>query len=99
MKVVFDSEHFEKDFEIDLSKVNQGKGVVKVEVLAGIDSVPLHVRDGSGQIIREDYSTFILQSSLPIVSGLIRFEFKEIENLTQSNAKKSATVRYLYCDE
>ncbi|MDB0601338.1 hypothetical protein PL373_09290 [Tenacibaculum maritimum] len=99
-KALFVTDHFDDDFKIkieDLDNCNQG--VYRIEVIVPKDSVPLIIKDGSNQVIREDYNAFLIESSIPIINGTLEFEFKENADLSIINAKKSATVRYLYCDE
>ena len=97
-KAVLVNAHYTNDFEIDISRLNGCDGIYKLEVIVPISSTPLEVMDGSEQLIREDYKAFVLESTTPIVSGKLVFEFKEHEQLIQSHSKKIATVRYLFCD-
>lgn len=98
MAALFVTNTYTKDFEINISKLEDCNGIYKLEVFVPRTSVPLVIKDGSGQIIREDYSSFVLESPVPITNGILRFEFKEDNNLSIGNAPKSATVRYLYCE-
>ncbi|CAM1355855.1 hypothetical protein THALO_30213 [Tenacibaculum halocynthiae] len=87
---------YSKNFEINISKVNKGCGVYRLEVFVPVESVPLVLKDGSGQIIRADHSCFVLESTIPITNGILKFEFQEQTNLKPSQSQKQAIVRYLY---
>ena len=58
-KALYVTQHEDKNFLIDIKKHNDCKGVYQIEVVVPIDSVPLIVKDGSNQIIREDYNASI----------------------------------------
>ncbi len=91
------TETFTDDFEIDISKLqNCSKGIYQLEVFVPKASVPLFNKDGSEQFIREDISSFKIESSIPVTNGIFRFEFKELNNSPLGNSKKIAVVRYLY---
>lgn len=91
---------YKNDFEINISKLqNCSNGIYQLEIFVPKESVPLYNKDGSNQFIREDISSFKIESSVPITNGILRFEFKEINNSPIKNLKKIAVVRYLYCHE
>ncbi|MGG8495958.1 hypothetical protein ACQY1Q_06055 [Tenacibaculum sp. TC6] len=94
MSAIYGTKTYKEDFEIDIKKLNDCKGIYKLEVFVSKESMPLLVKDGSNQIIKENYNPFIVSSPVPITKGVLRFEFKEIEG--ESKGFKSATVRYLY---
>ncbi len=99
MKTIYHSEQFTDDFEINFSEKNDCKGVVKFEIHPHELSVPLLIKDGSGQRITAQ-APFVINTNHPIVDGLIRFEFSEYPALTavQTTPFKKAIVRYLYCE-
>ncbi len=86
------------NFEVNISKLPDCKnGVYQIEVFVPKDSMPLFNKDGSNQYIREDISSFKIESTVPITDGILRFDFKERSNSLTRNSKKQAIVRYLYC--
>ncbi len=99
MNAFYHSETFTDDFEIDLAEKNKCKGVFKLEIQLHPLSIPLLIKDGSGQIINSK-KPFVVASNHPIVGGLLRFEFSEYPELVEAveNSFKKAIVRYLYCE-
>ena len=91
---------YNSDFEINISKLPDCKnGIYQLEIFVPKESVPLYNKDGSNQFIRDDISNFKIESPIPITNGILRFEFREINNSKVQNSNKIAVVRYLYCYE
>ncbi|WP_299835509.1 hypothetical protein [uncultured Tenacibaculum sp.] len=99
MNSTFLSETYKKDFTIDIQKLNECKGIYKLEIFVPRESTPLLIDDGSEQYIREDLSEFKIESPVPLKYGFFKFKFQEKTNLSNKTSKKIATVRYLYCNE
>lgn len=95
-KALYVTASYDNNFEVNISRVNDGCGVYRLEVFVPNSSVPLLLKDGSDQIIRADHSCFVLESSIPITNGILKFEFQEEANLRPSQTLKQAVVRYLY---
>lgn len=100
MNVNYHSETHTEDFTINIAEKGGCKGIVRIEVLVTENSVPLLVKDGSEQRIFGNSPPFVLQSfTHPITSGILKFEFSEIEALQDyKEAEQKAIVRYLYCE-
>ena len=101
MKVGYAVERHTDDFEIDFSRKEHCKGVLRLEVSVINPSIPLLVKDGSGIRIVAGDSPFVISSNFPITKGNIRFEFSEYDHLKEINNKeeKKVIVRYLYCEQ
>ncbi|MFL0083691.1 hypothetical protein V2647_06850 [Tenacibaculum maritimum] len=99
-KAAFLTVPYDEDFEINISRLPDCKnGVYQIEVFVPKESMPLYVKDGSNQFIREDIRPFKIESPIPITDGILRFEFKELDSSLPKTSNKIATVRYLYCNE
>ncbi len=101
MKVGYATEVYTDDFQIDFSKKEKCKGILKLEVLVLDTSIPLLVKDGTGMRITPGGTPFVVVSNYPIVKGIINFRFSEYKALREENKpnKKKAIVRYLYCEQ
>lgn len=100
MKISYNTEIYTDDFKIDIAEKGGCKGLLKIEVFVVKNSVPLLLKDGSNQRFFGNSTPFVLQSLIyPITSGVLKFEFLEIEALQDNQrAEKKAIVRFLYCD-
>ncbi len=101
LSVGYAVETYTDDFQIDFAKKEKCRGIVKLEVQVVSQSVPLLVKDGSGQRIVAHDKPFVISSNYPITKGSIQFEFTEYSELVEFNEKekKKAIVRYLYCEK
>lgn len=100
MKAVYHTETHTEDFTINIAEKGGCKGILRIEVLVTEKSVPLLLKDGSQERIFGNSPPFVLQSlTHPITSGVLQFEFSEIEALQDYKpAEQKAIVRYLYCE-
>ncbi|SED21961.1 hypothetical protein SAMN04489761_4665 [Tenacibaculum sp. MAR_2009_124] len=94
MKATYGTKTYKEDFEINIKELSDCKGIYSLEVFVSKNSMPLLVKDGSNQIIKEMFNPFKIESPVPIVNGILRFEFTDVDGV--NSEVKSATVRYLF---
>ncbi len=97
MSAIYGTKNYKKDFEIDIKELGECKGIYSLEVFISDKSMPLVVKDGSNQIIKDKNNPFKIKSPVPIVKGIIRFEFQNFKGV--ENTVKQATVRFLFHGE
>ncbi len=98
-KVSYYTQTHTEDFEIDIGDQSGCNGMLEIQVIPSDKSMPLVLKDGSGQKITHQ-KPFVLRSSTPITSGHLQFVFAE-SNYLNTHLKtvlKKAIVRYLYCE-